>query len=71
MSLFFCLCSTSMGQYCQKSLVNKGGWSYRKGAAYRRGDSNLMDTILTLGWLLGLHNTSLDAKFRVQNLSFC
>ena len=26
---------------------------------------------LTLWWPLGLHNTSLDAKFSVQNFSFC
>ena len=26
---------------------------------------------LTLQWPLGLHNTSLDAKFSVQNFSFC
>ena len=27
--------------------------------------------ILILWWPLGLHNTSLDVKFRVQNFSFC
>ena len=84
MSLFLCLSSISMRQHCRKSLVQskgagvggwkkykKWGWPYGKGIVYRRGHSNLLHIMLTLGWPLGLHNTSWHAKFKVQNFSFC
>ena len=53
MSLFLCLCGSSLGQYCKKVLpkagfqknYKSGRWLY-KGIVYRKGGSNLQHTAL-------------------------